>query len=234
MSRTPGGSWVSRIAALAVYLGLVGAALFAADGFIRTPYSWVSLYWAGGLVVGVLAVPRLLTFVYEHTVVRTWTQSIMDAAPNRRWWLAQYTHAMTRPYGLLTIAAVLGWRGADRDLPLGWPWCVAIIAFIAVLTLVTTGGIPSDPEMPYVRRIPFGWRGFGVLAAIAAAAFATAHFLRYGWLHLLVFIPALFVIAFWSAVAIVGGARLFLRADYGTSTSYPVDWPWDGRKATRR
>lgn len=193
-----------------------------------TPYSWTTLSWAGGLVVGVAATPLVLRFLYTVTVLSTWHHQglVADGTENRLWWLGQYMRTITLPYGLLAIASVFGWRlSIGNHLPLQWRWCVVIIAAYVLIAIVASGGIPADPEMPYLRPIPIR-RGWALLVGGIAVIFAVAHFVTLTWLHIVLFAAVFFAVVFWTAAAAIGGARLFLRVDDGRSTSYPLDWPW--------
>jgi hypothetical protein len=137
-----------------------------------TPYRWATLAWAGGLVVGVVAVPRVLRFLYKVTVLSTWHHAglVADGTENRLWWLGQYVRTTTQPYGFLVTASVFGWRlSMGNNVPSHWPWCVVIIDAYLLIAIVASGGIPADSEMPYLRRIPIRWRwafpagGFAVI-----------------------------------------------------------------------
>lgn len=229
MARPKGGSWAARIAALAVFCGCVGLTLFAGWNLVMTSYSWATLSWAGGLLVGVVATPYVLRFLYKVTVLSTWHHEglVVDGRENRLWWLGQYMRTTTLPYGLVAIVSVCGWRlSIGNDLPLKWPWCAVIIAAYVLIAIVASGGIPADPEMPYLRRISFGPRGVFLVGGVAVVFFVTAHFVDLEWLRVVLFAAVLFVVAFWTAAAAIGAARLFLRVDHGQSTSHPLDWPW--------
>jgi hypothetical protein len=229
MARPEGGSWAARIAALAVFCGCVGLPLFAGWNLVMTPYSWATLAWAGGLVVGVVATPHVLRFLYKVTVLSTWHHEglVIDGTENRLWWLGRYMRTTTLPYGLLVTLSVFGWRlSMGNNVPLYWHWCVVIIAAYALIVVVVSGGIPADPEMPYLRRIPIGRQWAFLVGGIAVTVFAIAHFAELEWLRVVLFAAVLFVVAFWTAVAAIGAARLFLRVDHGQSTSYPHGWPW--------
>ena len=226
MARPGGGSWAARIAALAVFYGCVGLALFAGWNLVMTSYSWATLSWAGSLVVGVLAMPYVLRFLYIVTVLSTWHHQglIVDGAENRLWWLGQYMRTITLPYGLLLIASVFGWRlSVGNRMPLHWPWCIVIIAAYALIGIVASGGIPTDPEMPYLRRIPISRRWAFLACGIAVILFAVAHFAELRWLRTALFVVVFAVVAFWTGTAVIGAARLFLRVDHGQSSSYPLD-----------
>lgn len=148
MARPEGGSWAARIAALALLYGFVSLPLFAGWILVMTPYSWATLAWAGGLLVGVVATPHVLCFLYTITVLSTWHHERLDfcATENRLWWLGHYMRTTTLPYGLLVIASMFGWRLAMGNyVPLHWLWCVLIIAAYALITTVASGGIPADP-----------------------------------------------------------------------------------------
>ena len=113
-----------------------------------TPYSWTTLSWAGGLVVGVAATPLVLRFLYTVTVLSTWHHQglVADGTENRLWWLGQYMRTITLPYGLLAIASVFGWRlSIGNHLPLQWRWCVVIIAAYVLIAIVASGGDPCRP-----------------------------------------------------------------------------------------
>lgn len=226
MARPEGGSWAARIAALAVFYGCVGLTLFAGWNLIMTPYSWATLSWAGGLVVGVLVTPLVLLFLYQLTVLSTWHHHGFgaDSADNRLWWLGEYTRTITLPYGLLAIASVFGWRLAmGNKVPLHWRWCAVILIAYALIALVASGGIPADPEMPYIQRIPMRWPWASLAAGIAVIVFIAAHFTGLGWLRVALFVVVLLVVGFWTSAAARGGAWLFLRVDHGLSSSYPLD-----------
>lgn len=229
MARPEGGSWAARIVALVVFCGCVGLTLFTGWNLVMTPYSWATLSWAGSLVVGVVAVPYVLRSLYKVTVLSTWHNEglVADGTENRLWWLGQYMRAITLPYGILVIASVSGWRlSMGNKVPLHWPWCVVIIAAYVLIAIGASGGIPADPEMPYLRRMPI-WRHWAFLVdGIAVAVFSVAHFVELSWLRIVLFVIVFFVVAFWTGAAAIGAARLFLRVDYGQSTSYPIDWPW--------
>lgn len=228
MARPAGGSWAARIAALAVFFVCIGLTLFAGWNLVMTPYSWATLAWAGGLVVGVAAVPHVLRFLYIITVVSTWHNEglVADGTENRLWWLGQYTKTSTLPYGLMAVTSVFGWRlSIGNNVPLHWPWCVVIIASFALIVIVASG-IPADPDMPYLRRILTKRRSAFLVGGIAVAVFAAAHFAELKWLRIALFVIVFFVVAFWTSVAAIAGAQLFLRVDYGQSSSYPLDWPW--------
>lgn len=192
-----------------------------------TPYSWDTLAWAGGLVVGVVATPRVLLFLYWAIVLSTWhhTGTIFDgSAENRLWWLGQFIKTITLPYGLLVIAAVFGWRlSMGNYVPLPWRWCLVIIVACTLMALIASGGIPAEPEMPQLQQIPVTRSWAFLMSGIAVMLFFAAHFAHLKWLHILVFVAVFFVVAFWAAHAARGSARLFLRADHGQSTSYPLD-----------
>src|SRR5579859_5551847 len=178
MARPEGGSWAARIAALAVFCGCVGLTLFAGWNLVTTPYSWATLSWAGGLVVGVVAMPHVLRFLYTVTVLSTWHHKglVIDGTENRLSWLGLYMRTTTLPYGLLVIASVFGWRlSMGNNVPLHWPWCVVIIAAYVMIAIVASGGIPADPEMPYLRRIPIRRRWALLADGIAVTVFAAAH-----------------------------------------------------------
>src|SRR5689334_8858069 len=112
MTRREGGSWVARIVALAVLSGCVALTLFAGWNLVMTPYSWASLSRAGGLIVGVVATPHMLRFLYKGTVLSTWRHQglVVDGTENRPWWLGEYIRTTTLPCGLLVIASAFGWR----------------------------------------------------------------------------------------------------------------------------
>ena len=112
MGRPEGGSRAARITALAVFCGCVSIPLLAGWNLVTTPYSWATLSWAGGLVVGVVATPYVLRFLYKVTVLSTWHRNglVIDGTENRLWWLGNYMRTITVPYGLLFIASVFGWR----------------------------------------------------------------------------------------------------------------------------
>jgi hypothetical protein len=229
MARPEGGSWAARIAALAVFCGCVALTLSAGWNLVMTPYSWATLSWAGGLVVGVVVMPLVLYFFYKVIVLSTWHHqgSIADGTENRLWWLGQYMRTITLPYGLLVIASAFGWRlSMGNNVPLSWRWCVVIITAYALVAIVASGGIPADPEMPYLRRIPIRRQWAFLVGSIAVIVFAAAHFAELKWLRIALFVAVFFVVAFWAGAAAIGAARLFLRVDHGQSTSYPVDWPW--------
>lgn len=226
MERPEGGSWAARIAALAVFCGFVGLALFSGWNLVMTPYSWATLSWAGGLLVGVVSTPYLLRFLYKLTVLSTWHHEglIIDGTQNRLWWLGHYMRTTTLPFGLLVIVSVCAWRlSMGNKVPLRWPWCVLIIVAYVLIVIVASGGIPADPEMPSLRRIPIGRPWAFLAGGVAAIVFATAHFVELGWLRGVLFVAVLFVVAFWTGVAAIGAARLFLRVDRGRSESYPID-----------
>ena len=171
----------------------------------------------------------MLRFLYKVTVLSTWHHErlVADGTQNRLWWLGIYMRTTTLPYGLLVIASVFGWRlSMGNNVPLHWPWCVVIIAAYVLIAIAASGGIPADPEMPYLRRIPIGRRWAFLAGGIAVIIFATAHFVEVKWLRVVLFAAVLFVVAFWTSAAAIGAARLFLRVDHGLSTSYPVNWPW--------
>lgn len=226
MARPEGGSWAARITALAVLFGCVGLTLFASWNLVKTPYSWATLSWAGGLAVAVVATPYVLLFLYQATVLSTWHHAgiFSGAAESRLWWLSQYMHTITLPYGLLTIASVFGWRlSMGNYVPLPWRWCVVIIVANTLIALIASGGIPADPEMPYLRQLPVTRPWAFLMSSIAVMLFVVAHFANLRWLHILVFVAVFFVVAFWAAHTARGAARLFLRVDHGQSTSYPLD-----------
>jgi hypothetical protein len=132
---------------------------------------------------------------------------------------------ITVPYGLLAVVSVFGWRlSIGSHVPLQWHWCIVIIAAYVLIAIAASGGIPRDPEMPYLRPIPLGW-GWVFVAGLAAIILVVAHFMELTWLHIALFAIIFFVVVFWAAAAVMAGARLFLRVDHGKSTSYPLDWP---------
>ena len=230
MERPVGGSRAARSTALAMMFGCVGLTLFAGWNFVTTPYSWASLPWAGGLVVGVVATPRVLRNLYIATVLSTWNRAglVIDPTENRLWWLAQYMRASTLPYGLLAIAAVCGWRlSAGTHVPLYWPWCAVIIAVYALIALPAGGGIHAAPKMPFVRRFQLMRPWVLLVEAMAVALFVAVRFAGIKWLHLVLFVLVFFVLIFWVTVITNGAAQIFLRVDRGTSESIPLDWPWD-------
>jgi hypothetical protein len=212
-----------------VFCGCVGLTLFAGWNLVRTPYSWAALSWAGGLVVGVVAMPRVLRFLYIVTVLSTWHHEglVVEGTENRLWWLGQYMRTTTLPYGLLVIASVFAWRLSMGDkVPLHWPWCVVIIVAYVLIAIVASGGVPAEPEMPYLRRITIGRRWAFLAEGIAVIVVVAAHFAELKWLRIVLFVAVFFVVAFWTGAAGIGAARLFLRVDHGRSESYPIDWPW--------
>jgi len=233
MARRDGGSWAARIAALAALWGCVGLTLFAGWNLVKTPYSWATLSWAGGLVVGVLATPYVLRFLYIVTVLSTWPNDPRDfgAAENRLWWLGHYVRTMTLPYGLLVVASLFGWRLSVGDsVPLYWPWCVMIILAYALIVMVVSGGIPAAPDMPYLQPIPLSRRWAFLVSAAVVVIFAVMHFVELKWLRIVLFVAVFSVVIFWTTAAVaIGAARLFLRVDHGHSTSHPLDWPWHKR-----
>jgi hypothetical protein len=227
MARPEGGSWAARIAALVIMFGCVGLTLFAGWNLVRTPYGWPTLSWAGGLVAGVVATPYVLLGLYWATVRSTWRHHaglIVDATDNRLWWLGQFMKAVTLPYGLLAITSVFGWRlSMGNYVPLPWRWCVVIIAANTLLALIASGGIPGDPEMPFIRQIKITWPGVFLGGGIAAIIFAVTHFVHLKWLHIVLFVIVFALVAFWASIAAMAAIQLFLRVDHGTSTSHPID-----------
>jgi hypothetical protein len=107
-----------------------------------------------------------------------------------------------------------------------------VLRFLYKVTVLSTwhhaglGGIPAEPEMPYLRRIPIRRRWAFLAGGIAVIAFVAAHFAELKWLRIVLFAAVFFVVVFWIATAAIGAARLFLRVDRRLSTSYPLDWPW--------
>jgi hypothetical protein len=220
--RREGGSWATRIAALVLVCGVVGATLTASWKTISMPLGWAVLIWAGGLLAGVLATARLLRITYEVAVVSTWRDNspLGHSADNRRWWLGRYTATMTWPYGILAVAAVFALRlSAGNKALLKWYWWLMIILLSIFAVLLMSGPIPKDPTMPDLKRLRIRL----LPMALAVGIFVAVRLVGLTLLDNLLFVGVLFVVTSWTTFAVVGAAQLFLRVDQGQSWSYPIN-----------